>query len=273
MGSRVGSVIETPFGLAVDEVPLPRAPLAFVVGQARFERVASVSSEGFIGGFQEEIRGTYPVMQRAQQAGVLIGPDGQIVTADAGVIWQFDECPIGWQVVLAPDFVALSTKQYSRRQDFLDRLQTVLTAAQQELRVRFCTRLGIRYVDRVSDPALLGRLPELLKPEVLGVACIDLGEKGVEAIHNFVDATYRIPGGVDLHARWGVLPANVTFDPAIEAAEAQSWVLDVDAFSTEQAPFEPRSLIDEATRLTELIYRFFRWAVRDEFLRAHGGRP
>lgn len=273
MGSMVGSVIETPFGPAVSEVPLPRSPLAFVVAQARFERVASVSSEDFIGGFQEEIRSTYPVMQRAQQAGMLIGPDGQIVTADGGVIWQFDERPLGWQVVLAPDFVALSTKQYTRRQDLLDRFQVILAKAQQKLRLRFCTRLGVRYVNRVWERPLLERLAELLRPEVLGVAGVEPGEEGVEGLHHFVDATYRLPGALQLHARWGVLPANVTFDPAIEAAETRSWVLDLDGYSTEQAPFDPHALIGTTAQVTARVYRFFRWAVQDEFLIAHGGRP
>lgn len=269
----MGSVIETPFGPAVEEVPLPRAPLSFVVAQARFERVASVASEDFIGGFQEAIRGAYPVMQRAQQAGMLIGPDGQVVTADGGVLWRFDERPEGWQVVLAPDFVALSTKQYTRRQDFIDRFATIVGAAQHQLRLRFCDRLGIRYVDRVTDASLLGRLAELLKPQVVGAAGVELGETGVEAVHNFVDATYRLPASMGLHARWGVLPPAVTFDPAIEAAELASWVLDLDAYSTAQIAFEPRALTEVATQLTERIYRFFRWAVQDEFLVAHGGRP
>lgn len=34
MGSTTGTVIETPFGPAVEEVSLPRAPLVFVVAQA-----------------------------------------------------------------------------------------------------------------------------------------------------------------------------------------------------------------------------------------------
>ncbi|MHB8719699.1 MAG: TIGR04255 family protein [Candidatus Dormibacteria bacterium] len=266
-------MVDTPFGPPVAEVPLPRPPLTFVVAQARFERIASVVSEDFIGGFQEAIRGSYPVMRRAQQAGMLIGPEGQVVTADAGVLWRFDERPEGWQVVLAPDFVALSTKQYTRRQDFMDRFATILGAAQQELRVRFCERLGIRYVDRVTEASLLDRLPELLKPEVVGAVGVDLGEESVQPVHNFVDATYRLAGTMELHARWGVLPPSVTFDPAIEAAEMPSWVLDLDAYSTGQIAFDPRALTDAATQLTERIYRFFRWAVRDDFLVAHGGRP
>ena len=269
----MGSVVVTPFGPPVEEVPLPRAPLVFVVAQARFERVASISSDDFIAGFQEAIRSTYPVMQRGQQAGILLGPDGQVVTADAGTLWRFDERPEGWQVVLAPDFVALSTKRYTRRQDFIDRFNTILAAVQHELRIRFCDRLGIRYVDRVTDPALLDRLRELLKPEVLGAVAVNPGEPGVEHVHGFVDATYRLPEAIELHARWGVLPAAVTFDPAIEAADARSWVLDLDAYSTEPVAFDPRVLASRAEALSQRVYRFFRWAVEDEFLIAHGGRP
>lgn len=273
MGSRMGTVIETPFGSPVEELPLPRAPLVFVVAQARFERVASISSEEFIAGFQEAVRTTYPVMQRSQQAGILVGPDGQVVTADAGVLWRFDERPERWQVVLAPDFVALSTSRYTRRRELIDRFSVVLSAAQAELKVRFCDRLGVRYVDRVTDADLLGRLGELLKPEVLGAVAVDPGEAGVEHLHQFVDGTYRLPQGAELHARWGVLPPAVTFDPAIEATDARSWVLDLDAYTTEQSGFDPRTLADRAEELSQRIYRFFRWAVHDEFLIAHGGRP
>ena len=53
-------MITEPFGTAVPEIPLPDAPLAFVVAQVRFERVASISSEEFIAGFQEAIRATLP---------------------------------------------------------------------------------------------------------------------------------------------------------------------------------------------------------------------
>lgn len=267
----MGTVIETPFGPPVEEVPLPRTPLVFVVAQAKFERVASIGSEDFIAGFQEAIRSTYPVMQRSQQAGILVGPEGQVVTADAGVLWRFDERPERWQVVLAPDFVALSTHRYTRRREFIDRFSVVLSAAQAELKVRFCDRLGVRYVDRVTDGDLLARLGNLLKPEVLGAVVVDAGEPGVEHLHEFVDSTFRVPEAAELHARWGVLPPAVTFDPAIEATDARSWVLDLDAYTTDQTAFDPAALAERAEALSQRIYRFFRWAVTDEFLTAHGG--
>ena len=66
----MGTMTDTPFGPPVAEVPLARAPLVFVVAQARFERLASISSEAFIADFQEAIRPIYPIMRREQQASI-----------------------------------------------------------------------------------------------------------------------------------------------------------------------------------------------------------
>jgi len=181
-GSRKGIVIAEPFGPVVPEVPLPSAPLVFVVAQARFERVASILSEEFIAGFQEAIRGSYPKMRREQQTAVLIGPDGRLLTTDAGTVWRFDEHPERWQVALSPDSVALSTASYTSRSDFIARLRAVLSAAQRHLGLQFCDRLGVRYIDRVTDDGLLTRLADLIKPEVRGPVGAALGEAGVEQL-------------------------------------------------------------------------------------------
>jgi uncharacterized protein (TIGR04255 family) len=273
MGSSMGTMVDAPFGPPVPEVALPRAPLVFVVAQARFERVASVSSESFIGAFQEAIRGVYPVMRLEQQAGVLIGPTGPIAQAESSTAWRFEERPERWQVTLAPDFVSLSTTRYTRRRDLIDRLRDVVSAAQEHLQLRFCDRLGARYIDRLTDEGLLGRLPELVRPEVLGTTGVDPGEDGVQQAHTFSDSTYRMPENAELHARWGLLPPQATFDPSVAPADARSWVLDLDAYTGQQEVFDPAALTARAEALCERVYRFFRWAVTDEFLAAHGGQP
>ncbi len=268
----MGSVIETPFGPPVAEVALPRAPLVFVVVQARFERVASISSESFIGGFQEAIRDTYPVMNREQQAGILLGPSGPIGQPEGVTAWRFAVRPDDWQVTLASDFVALSTTRYTSRRDLIGRLGTVLAAAHANLKLRYCDRLGVRYVDRVAESGLLARLPELIRSEVLGASAVFPGETGVEQVHCTSDSVFRVSGSADLHARWGLMPPQTTFDPTIEASEQPSWVLDLDAYTRERRDFMPSELTTQAESLCERVYRFFRWAVTDEFLVAHGGR-
>jgi len=56
----------------------------------------------------------------------------------------------------------------------------------------------------------------------------------------------------------------------VEPAEDPSWVLDLDAYVTQQA-FDPEALRATTEELSQRIYRFFRWAVTPEFLRVHGG--
>jgi uncharacterized protein (TIGR04255 family) len=262
--------LDFPFGPPIAEIALARAPLVLVVVQARFERVASIANEEFIAGFQEAIRQTYPVMRREQQAAIFLGPDGHVTPTKGGMVWHFDERPEGWQVSLAPDFVALSTRSYTSRTDLLGRLGAILDAAAMHLRIRFCDRLGVRYVDRITDPALLDRVQELVRTEMLGAACAELGEDTVRRAHHFVDAVYQLPAGVEIHARWGLLPEKTTFDPGIEPADDPSWVLDIDAYTTDR-PFEPDALRATVEDLCQRHYRFFRWAVTAEFLRVHGG--
>jgi uncharacterized protein (TIGR04255 family) len=269
MGSMTITEVDVPFGEPVPEVPLPRAPLILVVAQARFDRVASIAKEEFVAGFQEAIRGTYPVMRPEHQAGITLTPDGRVVPSEGGIVWRFDERPEGWQVALAPDFVALSTRRYTSRTDLLERLGAVLGAAAAQLHLRFCERLGLRYVDRVTDPELLARIDELVQTQVLGAARVNLGG-GVTQSHHFVDALYRLPAGVELHCRWGLLPEKTTFDPGVEPADEPSWVLDLDAYVTQQ-DFDPEALRATTEELSQRIYRFFRWAVTPEFLRMHGG--
>jgi uncharacterized protein (TIGR04255 family) len=266
----MGTVVDTPFGDAVLEVPLPRAPLVFVVAQARFERIASIASEEFVAGFQEALRPAYPLMRHEQQAGILITPDGAVAQTEGGAVWRLDEQPAGWQVTLSPDSVALATSTYTSRADFITRLDGVLEATQRHLGMRFCERLGIRYVDRVVHPQL-DRIEDLVRQSLLATVITPLGEDGVEVVHSFSDSTYHLSDETALHARWGVLPAQATLDPALAPAEQRAWILDIDAFTRGRERFERARLVAKAEFLAQRVYRFFRWAVQDEFLRAFGG--
>lgn len=266
----MGRMIETPFGGPVPEVPLPAAPLIFVVAQARFERIASISSEEFVAGFQETLRPAYPLMRREQQAGILMGPDGAVVQAEGGAIWRLDEQPAGWQVTLSPDSVALATSVYTSRSDFIRRLDVVLEAVQRDLGVRFCERLGVRYVDRLGE-LLLGRLDDLVRGSLLATVTTSLGDDGVELVHSFNDSTYHLSEGTELHARWGILPAQATLDPALPPADERSWVLDIDAYTQVRQRFERSVLVAKAELLAQRVYRYFRWSVQDNFLREFGG--
>lgn len=88
------------------------------------------------------------------------------------------------------------------------------------------------------------------------------------------ESWFFIPdGGEQIIARWGLMSADVTFDPdAIEPIDEPSWILDIDMSSkSKNREFSVEALISEAQNFAERIYTFFRWAVQDEFLRRFGG--
>jgi len=260
-------MIDEPFGAAIPSIPLRRSPLTFVVAQVRFPLVVSIAEESFIGPFQELIRGTYGDLRREDEAQVLIGPDG-VQTLKGGVVWRFSDSLSGWEVALTPEFVALATSQYTDRQDFLTRLRQVIDALETWLRPTKVRRLGVRYINRVQEPDHLEHLRALLRPEVLGPYGVDRPE-AVNLTNALTEVDYQFTDETALKARWGVLGPKTTFDPAIAPVDSPSWVLDLDA-SHDERDFDPAAIVDQVQLFTDRIYRYFRWAVTDEFLTLHG---
>jgi uncharacterized protein (TIGR04255 family) len=200
---------------------------------------------------------------------VLIGPNGGL-PQDAGVIWRFEQQdPDAWQVTLAPSFVSLSTKKrYVNRSDFLTRLAVVLHALERWLEPKLCDRIGVRYLDRVSGDQLK-RLTELVRPEVLGVAGMP-SDGDSEIIHTLADTLFHLADGSELRSRWGVIPIGSTYEAGVEPFSARSWVLDLDHYNAQPQTFDLAAINGAVATFCDRIYRFFRWAVTDEFLDAFG---
>ena len=132
-------------------------------------------------------------------------------------------------------------------------------------------RLGVRYIDRVVGENLRD-LPRLVRPEVAGIMASRLGE---QARHAISENVFILPDSdARLMARWGLVPAQATVDPAaIAPIEEPSWLLDLDSVNPETQLFDVGTVVSQARGLAERIYSFFRWVVTDEFLRRYGGEP
>lgn len=255
-------------GAPPPEVPLKHAPLVRVIAQVRFPVVASVEKRDFIAPFQEDLRKTYPVLRPEQSRALVFGPEG-IVDTQSSVTWRFENTDGTWRVSLGPDFVALETTSYTSRNDFLSRFEQVLVALERRIEPAIVDRLGVRYIDRIEGNALQS-VRELIRPEIAGILATPLG---AEARQSITQNVFALPEpGVQLLARWGLIPAQATIDPAaVDAVDRPSWILDLDTFIEGPIPFEPASVVRQARNFAERIYSFFRWAVTDEFLRRYGG--
>ncbi len=260
----------TPFGDPCERVPLPDAPLALVLAQVRFTPIVSIANADYIASFQESIRQNYPILTRELQQQIQLGPQGLQTTPPPtpGVIWRFVDQDQNWRLSLAQDFIAVETSNYTHRDDFHKRLAQALTALEDHLRPGLTTRIGVRYMDRIAGD-MTTRLEDYVRPELLSLEATDLGsarlDSGVTEAHFAVD-------DVALKARWGSLPIGVVHDPIVQPlADQRTWVLDLDASTTDAGPFDASAIAESAKKFGEVIYRFFRWAVSDEFLREFGG--
>ena len=177
-----------------------------------------------------------------------------------------------WRASLSHDFLALETKAYTSRSDFLGRFQALLKALEGVTKTESIHRIGIRYIDRIREKDF-SRIQEILAPSMI---------TGVEALfqemaqHFLHDMMVTLPGTrkSGLRARWGFLPPNMTVDPnALEPLPEKTWILDTDAFSTAKAPMKAEKILKVTTGLAEKAYAFFRFAVTDRFLELYGGKP
>ncbi|MBW2703776.1 MAG: TIGR04255 family protein [Deltaproteobacteria bacterium] len=255
-------------GSPPEEVPLKNAPLVRVIIQVRFPVIASIVRRDFIGPFQEAIRATYPILNQEKVMGIVVGPRGG-TAAPEETIWRFAEEAGNWRVSLAPNFVALETSSYTSRSDFIGKFKAVAEALNEHIDPRIAARLGMRYIDRITDPNM-DDIENLVRKEMLGILSTSMFE---HIQHSLSETVFAFPNSDNkLLARWGCVPPKGTVDPnAIEPVDQKSWILDLDMFNDQQRPFDPNALASEAHVFAERLYTFFRWAVKKEFLKRYGG--
>ena len=262
---------ETPLvGEPPAEVPLENAPIVGVVAQLRFPPVVSIANMGFIGPFQESIRGDYGELQQETLRAPSFQASSATITNQAAIVWRFTDADHDWRVSLGVDNIALDTGRYTSRDDFLQRFDVLVRALSDHIKPKRVQRLGIRYINRVfGEPA---DVSGLFRAEVGSVMASPLG-RAVQ--HTVTDSVFALPEDEGmLRTRWGWIPAGATIDPAVVAvADRGSFLLDLDAFDDAQQALDAHRVAQQATAWSKRIYSVFRWAVTDDFLRHHGGQP
>lgn len=248
------------------EVPLPNAPLERVIAQVRFSPILKIVQRDFITAFQESIRAAYPSLEHDQTQLLTLGPEG-MVPKESSIRWRFIDASGEWTVSLAPDFVAIETRRYTSRADFFARFLVVLEQVREHFQPGLTERVGVRYIDRIEADGL-DEISTLVRPEVAGVLPTPVRSA---AVHALAEHIFEVDGA-RLLARWGILRARRTVDPAaIEPIDEPSWLLDLDMFKVAKRPFDPAAILAEARGYSERLYCFFRWAVTDAFLVRYGG--
>ena len=256
-------------GKAPDRIPLPNAPLTGVLAQARFEEVFSISKKEYVAEFQDRIRKDYPIHQEDKNQVLAVSDTGIEQRAERN--WRFLDPEKKWRVSLTTTFLSLETRTYTSRDDFIDRFGRILSALQETIAPNYQHRIGVRYVDRIHG-APFDKLGELIRPEIAGLSTSPLCKNIRQSLH---EAQCSVDEGT-LIARWGKIPENGTHDPEMmPPIKEPSWMLDIDVFremTQDAKPFDADTIRDEAFNCASRVYSFFRWVVKDEFIRTFGGK-
>jgi len=251
------------------KIRLKDAPLALVLCQIRwpeFQHLRGDLSEtalAFGSVFDE-----YPVISDLHEVAYTITPES--VTQQLGEkIFQWHSIDGVWHISLSRRFVTLYCTTYTSFPDFLERLKSVLDAVGAHVKVPLIERVGVRYVNQVTDPRLVENLAEYVRPEVLGYSALTGVSEEVRLASGANQARYLVEGAA-LQVRSGIVPAGETVDPAVSPAQVSSWILDLDASAERVTPFDAPSVLATAGKLSDFAYDFFKYVSTDGFLKEFG---
>lgn len=252
-------------------VPLARSPLVRTLAQIRFPQPTAfvADQDGAAVQVAKQLADVYPLFESGQEAQLMITPDGVTQQQSPTRLWRLANADRSWQVTFGPNFLAIETSTYVRRSDFAMRLNAAWSALRSVVNVPSISRLGVRYINQISEGATLDRLSDLVRPEVLGVS--GLRDETFQVLSSLTEAQYRFIDGAGFTARWGYLPPQQNLGVDIPGFNHATWVLDTDSFR-EWAPgtFTENDLELEVKKLGLRAYQFFRWAITDEALRTFG---
>lgn len=175
-------------------------PLDRVICQLRFPTILKIEKE-IPAEFQDRIRGDFPGFRAREELplpipqklqGELPGEFLRQALPIQNKNYEFSSEDGKWTVNLTCTFVALTTKEYRRRDEFQQRLSGPLEALRDIYKPAYFSRVGLRYVDIIRRSTLGLNSDEpwsnLLQPYVLGL----LSSSDVAGSIRALEMTYEI---------------------------------------------------------------------------------
>jgi uncharacterized protein (TIGR04255 family) len=248
--------------------PLSKSPLQLVVCQVRFEETLAVSDAKLVLRVHQDLggrTGRYPKLESIRGTRVEIpmaagGPLGAPTeTAFAG--WRMSSSD-GWIVSIMPESVALETSRYtSWEEDFRPRLRQLVEAVASRISPTTEQRLGLRYVDRVTQPTVSSpdEWREYIAEPFLGP--IVHPTVGGHVKNSQQQTVLALENGISALVRTGFARED---DPNADLA----YLLDFDVFRSDVRAFEVEGILEGAESLHDINLRLFQQAVTRRLLEA-----
>ncbi len=184
-----------------ERVVYPVNPLDEVICQLRYPTILRIESEPPVT-FQERVRGTFPLYKNSPgiQFGIGIPPNvlefmGKDLPFGGGQqTHEFKSKDENWTVTLAKESLALTCNQYTRWEDFRQRLSNTLGTLLEIYAPSFFVRVGLRYrnIIRRSRLGLDGvEWSDLISPWIAGA--YSSPELKSEVEHSLLQTVVKLP--------------------------------------------------------------------------------
>ena len=239
------------------EIHLAKAPVHEVICQVRFPFIFRINKDD-PSEFQEEIRKEFPKVEIEQ--GVLIpfpeaGTKEKLGDPQIKKTYRFRTMDEKTAVSLSTDFFALSTTQYTHWSDFSEILLKIANAVNDIYKPAYATRIGLRYINRITSQLTnkqsLNNILQLLNPELTTYFRHQCWSDPLEMETRILLSDDD--GKMNLRTRFGEDNNNKPF-----------FLLDFDYF--EEGEIDLINLNVRVDAYHDVVYRAFRWCVRDEML-------
>lgn len=244
------------------DVVFERAPLTVVLCQVKFSPVLSLMTAPGIAGFQTALRSDYPKFLDPQQnASFEIGPESIGVKASAP-LWRLTDSDERWTVGISADFVSLETPNYSQIDEFLSRMDRILTVLYRTVRTADASRVGLRKINKIQvEGANTSGFVGVIRRELLGPLSLE-----------------TFPAPIGGHASYLQFQDDDNILAVRTGLESQdgmmSFVIDMDYFTERPLPVnggEP--LIGLLRHFSDGMTSFFHWAIEDDYKPTLGPTP
>ena len=182
----------------VERVIYDKNPLIEVVCQLRFPRILSIN-ETAPAQYQEMIRGDFPLYDVAieqQQQFSLDSLNASLLPipimsqSESIKNYRFSSADGKWHINLTSTFLAITTSDYTRWEDFRGKLEKPLNALLEIYKPAFYERIGLRYVDAFRRTALgLNGVDwsELINPMALGFLSYEPTKQDVKSYNSITE--------------------------------------------------------------------------------------
>lgn len=241
-----------------ERVIYQRNPLVEVVSQLQFPQILRIVNQEPVD-FQDAIRADYPILEITRGVLVVDVVGGESPnTQKLDTVYHFKSEDLQWQASLSRSFVALTTKDYKRYEDFKQRFEKIVQAFEAVYKPSFYSRIGLRYQDLIirSSLNLKGEtwsslIPAHIAPELHSPEIADA------VIASTKTLVIKIGTG-QVAFRHGLVEARDIEQSPIEPA----YLLDADFFSEERIAVGSH-VWERLDEYNQSARKLFRWSITD----------